>query len=54
MFDALAAALAFFYDVWPNYAGAIILLTLAIMLVLTPLSIKSTARCWPCPGSSRR
>ena len=42
MFDALAAALAFFYDFWPNYAGAIILLTLAIMLVLTPLSIKST------------
>ena len=42
MFDALAAALAFFYDIWPNYAGAIILLTLAIMLLLTPLSIKST------------
>lgn len=42
MFDALAAALAFFYDLWPSYGGAIILFTLAIMLVLSPLSIKST------------
>ena len=42
MFDALAAALAFFYDVWPDFGGAIILFTLAIMLVLSPLSIKST------------
>src|SRR3954452_6940255 len=42
MFDALARALAFFYDVWPSYGGAILLFTLAIMLVLTPLSIKST------------
>lgn len=42
MFDALAAALAFFYDLWPSYGGAIMLFTLAIMLVLSPLSIKST------------
>jgi YidC/Oxa1 family membrane protein insertase len=42
MFDALARALAFFYDVWPSYGGAILLFTLAIMLLLTPLSIKST------------
>ena len=42
MFDAVASALAFFYDLWPSYGGAIILLTLAIMLVLTPLSIKGT------------
>jgi YidC/Oxa1 family membrane protein insertase len=42
MFDALAKALAFFYDLWPSYGGAILLFTLAIMLVLTPLSIKST------------
>lgn len=42
MFDALAAALAFFYDLWPSYGGAIVLFTLAIMLVLSPLSIKST------------
>ena len=42
MFDFLAGVLAFFYDIWPSYGGAIILFTLAIMLVLTPLSIKST------------
>ncbi|MCU1376074.1 MAG: 60Kd inner rane protein [Actinomycetia bacterium] len=42
MFDALAKALAFFYDLWPSYGGSILLFTLAIMLVLTPLSIKST------------
>ena len=42
MFDAVASALAFFYDLWPSYGGAIILLTLAIMLLLTPLSIKGT------------
>jgi YidC/Oxa1 family membrane protein insertase len=42
MFDALAKALAFFYTLWPSYGGSILLFTLAIMLVLTPLSIKST------------
>ncbi len=41
MFQFLADVLAFFYDVWPSYGGAIILFTLAIMLVLSPLSIKS-------------
>ncbi len=34
--------LAFFYDVWPNYAGAILLLTICVMIVLTPVLIKST------------
>jgi YidC/Oxa1 family membrane protein insertase len=42
MFDALAGFLAFFYKYWPSYGGAIFLFTVAIMLVLTPLSIKST------------
>jgi YidC/Oxa1 family membrane protein insertase len=42
MFDFMAGALAFFYELWPSFPGAIILLTLAIMLVLTPLSIKAT------------
>jgi YidC/Oxa1 family membrane protein insertase len=42
LFDGLAWMLAFFYDLWPSYGGAIILFTLAIMLVLSPLSIKST------------
>lgn len=42
MTDFLAGALAFFYDVWPSYGGSIILFTLAIMAVLTPLSLKSS------------
>jgi len=42
MFDFLAGLLAFFYDAWPSYAGAIMLFTLTIMLALTPLSLKST------------
>jgi YidC/Oxa1 family membrane protein insertase len=45
MFEFLANVLAFFYDIWPgtgSYAGAIALFTMAIMLVLTPLSIKTT------------
>ena len=42
MFDFLAGALAFFYDLWPSYGMAIALFTIAIYLVLTPLTIKST------------
>jgi YidC/Oxa1 family membrane protein insertase len=42
VFQFLANALSFFYDIWPSYGGAIILFTLAIMVVLSPLAIKST------------
>lgn len=42
MFDLLANSLAFLYDLWPSYGGSIVLFTLAIMLVLTPLSLKSS------------
>ena len=42
MFDLLARTLAFFYDLWPSYGMAIVLFTIAIYLVLTPLTIKST------------
>ena len=42
MFQFLARTLSFFYDIWPSYGGAIILFTLAVMLVLSPLAIKST------------
>lgn len=45
MFEFLAHALAFFYDLWPgegSYGGAIALFTLAVMIVVTPLSIKTT------------
>ena len=41
MFNFLADSLDFFYEIWPSFGGAIILFTLAIMLVLSPLSIKS-------------
>jgi YidC/Oxa1 family membrane protein insertase len=42
-FDAMAGALAFFYELsGESYGGAIILLTLAINLLLLPLTIKST------------
>jgi YidC/Oxa1 family membrane protein insertase len=42
MYDLIAKPLEFFYELWPNYAGAISLLTLMIMLVLLPLTLKST------------
>lgn len=42
MFQLLAGLLAFFYSVVPNYAVAIALLTLTVMLVLSPLTLKST------------
>src|SRR3954453_4826976 len=38
----MASLLAFFYNLIPNYGVAIILLTLSIMLILTPFTIKST------------
>ena len=42
MFQLLASVLAFFYSLIPNYAVAIALLTLSVMLVLSPLTLKST------------
>jgi len=42
MFQLLAGILAFFYGIVPNYAIAITLLTLTVMLVLSPLTLKST------------
>ena len=42
MFQLIAGLLAFFYGLIPNYAVAIALLTLTVMLVLSPLTIKST------------
>ena len=38
----IARALAFFYDVWPSYGGSIVLLTICVMTVLTPVTIRST------------
>jgi YidC/Oxa1 family membrane protein insertase len=42
LFVAIAAVLAWIYGIVPNYAVAIVLLTLLIMALLTPLTIKST------------
>jgi YidC/Oxa1 family membrane protein insertase len=42
VFQALAGLLAFFYEAVPSYGVAIGLLTVTVMLVLTPLTWKST------------
>lgn len=42
MFDLLATILSWFYDLVPNYAVAIVLLTMAILLAVTPLTLKGT------------
>ena len=42
LFVAIATALAYIYAVIPNYGVAIALLTIVIMALLTPLTIKST------------
>lgn len=42
MFQLIAKPLEFFYELWPNYAGAISLLTLSIMILLLPLTLKGT------------
>src|SRR3954453_19154528 len=41
-FAPFAQALSFFYNVIPDYGAAIALLTLAVMVVLTPLTLKGT------------
>lgn len=40
--EAIAAVLAWFYSLVPSYGLAIIMLTLAVMVVLTPLTLKGT------------
>lgn len=42
MFDLIATVLAWFYKLVPNYAAAIALLTLTVMILLTPLTLKGT------------
>jgi YidC/Oxa1 family membrane protein insertase len=42
MFDLIASVLAFFYDLLPSYGLSIVMLTLAVMVVATPLTLKST------------
>lgn len=42
LYQAVASILTFFYSIIPNYAVAIGLLTIAVMVVLAPLTVKST------------
>ncbi|MCO5318315.1 MAG: YidC/Oxa1 family membrane protein insertase [Microthrixaceae bacterium] len=42
LFDALASVMNFFYTLIPNYGFAIMGLTVVVMLVITPLTVKST------------
>jgi YidC/Oxa1 family membrane protein insertase len=42
MFQPLAGLMAWFFDIWPSYGGTIILLTLSVMIVLTPLTLRGT------------
>ncbi|MEE9414148.1 MAG: YidC/Oxa1 family membrane protein insertase [Acidimicrobiales bacterium] len=42
MFDLISTILAWLYSVWPSYGGAIMLLTVAVMLITTPLTITGT------------
>ena len=42
LLNALGSALSFFYDIVPEYGIAIILLTLAVSLLLFPLTLKQT------------
>ena len=42
MFDIIARLLAWLFDLWPSFGGSIILLTMVVMLITTPLTIKGT------------
>ena len=42
LFEAIAATLNFFYDLTHNYAIAVALLTLVVMILTTPFTLKST------------
>ena len=42
LFDVFAQVLSFFYDLVPNYAIAIALLTVLVMIITTPFTLKGT------------
>ena len=42
VFDLITAVLAWFYQVWPSYGMSIVFLTVCVMIVMTPLTIKNT------------
>jgi YidC/Oxa1 family membrane protein insertase len=41
-FAPFATLLAYLYKLWPSYGGAIVLYTLIIMIIVTPLTLKGT------------
>jgi len=41
-FDLFATLLSWFYELWPSYGIAIVMLTIAVMLLVTPLTLKGT------------
>ncbi len=42
MFQLIATILAWFYDLVPSFAFSIVMLTLVVMVVVTPLTMKGT------------
>ena len=42
VFDVIAGVLAWFYSLWPSYGFSIMMLTLTVMVVVTPLTLKGT------------
>jgi len=42
MFSFLAGILTQIYNVWPSYAGSIIIFTLIFMIIMTPVTIRQT------------
>ena len=42
MFDLIAGVVAWFYSLVPSYGFAIMMLTLSVMIVVTPLTLKGT------------
>src|SRR5215212_5430448 len=42
LFESIATTLSFFYDLTQNYAISVALLTLVVMIVTTPFTLKST------------
>ncbi len=42
LFDGLASVISFYYTYIPNYAVSIILLTITVMVIVSPFTVKST------------
>jgi YidC/Oxa1 family membrane protein insertase len=42
MFDIIARVLAWYYSIWPSYGMAIVFLTLTVMVLVLPLTLKAT------------